>query len=273
MNRSPFLVAVSILTLSTNFGLSFSSATAAEEGMLRIQANGEDFVRQGFVSKDGWQLHFERLWVTLADITAYQSDPPFDPDETEFPQAEIEVSIPGRETIDLATGNATVEPVLVGERQAPSGRYNALSWRMVRAESGPASGFVMVLVGTAEKEGITVPFTLRFDREYAYLCGDYLGDERKGILEPGGVTELEATFHFDHIFGDGSLAADDGANRDALGFQPLVDLAVDNVLEVDLSTLVSSLSPEHYTLLSEALAGLAHVGEGHCRETTSAFVR
>ena len=31
------------------------------EGSLVLVANGEDFVRQGFVSKDGWSINFEHL--------------------------------------------------------------------------------------------------------------------------------------------------------------------------------------------------------------------
>ncbi|NJN91351.1 MAG: DUF4382 domain-containing protein, partial [Leptolyngbyaceae cyanobacterium SL_5_14] len=31
-----------------------SDQAAGETGTLQIRANGEDFVRQGFVSKDGW---------------------------------------------------------------------------------------------------------------------------------------------------------------------------------------------------------------------------
>ncbi|WP_353736712.1 hypothetical protein [Moorena sp. SIO2C4] len=33
----------------------------AGNGKLQFRANGEDFVRQGFVSKDRWQISFDRV--------------------------------------------------------------------------------------------------------------------------------------------------------------------------------------------------------------------
>ncbi len=243
-----------------------SLVKAAEEGTLQIRANGEDFVRQGFISKDGWQIDFEHVYVNLANVTAYQSNPPFDPEAEEEPQAEISVSLEEVTTVDLAEGDEDAETILITELNAPEGRYNALGWQMVKAESGPAADQVLVLIGTAEKDGERIPFTLQVDQEYAYTCGDFIGDERKGILSAGEVAEVEATFHFDHIFGDGEASVDDPINTGALGFQPLADLANGEELLVDLATLESELSGEDYELLSKALISLGHVGEGHCEE-------
>ncbi len=239
----------------------------AEDGTLQIRANGEDFVRQGFVSKDGWQIDFDHIFVNLADVTAYQSDPPFDPEAAEAPEAEISVALEEITTVDLAAGDAEAETILVAELEAPEGRYNALSWRMVEAESGPAEDQVMVMVGTAEQDGETLPFTLQIGQEYAFFCGDFVGDERKGILSAGEMAEIEATFHFDHIFGDGEADADDPINTGALGFQPLADIAEGEELVADLETLEAELSEEDFELLTEALISLGHVGEGHCEET------
>ena len=56
---------------------------AAQSGVLQFYANGEELIVEGFMapqlSKDGWSLSFEEVWVNLANITAYQSDPPYDP--------------------------------------------------------------------------------------------------------------------------------------------------------------------------------------------------
>ena len=126
---------------SLSIGLAIAlPAVSAEEGTLQIRANGEDFVRQGFASKDGWQLDFEHIFVNFADITAYQSDPPFDPDVGEEPQANIAMLIEGVVTVDLAEGDQNAEPVTLVELQVPAGRYNALSWSMVQTESGAAGG-------------------------------------------------------------------------------------------------------------------------------------
>ena len=66
---------------------------SGETGTLALVANGEDFVRQGFVTKDGWQIDFNHVYVTLDDVTAYQTDPPFDPDQSGELKATEEVTL------------------------------------------------------------------------------------------------------------------------------------------------------------------------------------
>jgi hypothetical protein len=77
--------------------------------------------------------------------------------------------------------------------------------------------------------------------------------------------EVEMTFHFDRIFGDRDTRADDPLNRDALGFQPLAELAQNGELKADWQTLEAKLTPENRELLTKAIVGLGHVGEGHCK--------
>ncbi|WAL58341.1 DUF4382 domain-containing protein [Thermocoleostomius sinensis] len=247
-----------------------TAPTSDETGTLQIRANGEDFIRQGFVSKDGWQIDFDHVYVNLDQITAYQTDPPFDPeaDQSIDAKAQTEVRLEGIKTIDLAEGGEDAEPILVGEVEAPVGRYNALSWQMVKAPDGPAAGYPLMLQGTASKDGQSVDFTLRFDEELSFTCGDFVGDERKGIVQAGQTADLEATFHFDHLFGDADTPAEDALNTGALGFDPLAAIAENGQLDADLATLEKQLSPEDYTKLVEILPSLGHVGEGHCQETT-----
>lgn len=236
----------------------------AGEGTLQVKANGEDFVRQGFVSKDGWQIDFQNLYVNLESVTAYQTDPPFDAEGDTAIQPVEEVVLVEKQTVDLAEGEADAEPILLAETTAPSGQYNAIAWEMATAEDGPAAGHVLMMVGTAEKDGQVIDFMIALDQEMSYTCGDFVGDERKGILEPDGMADLEATFHFDHIFGDGEAPDDDPINTGALGFDPLAAVAQDGQLDVDMAALESQLSAEDYALLQKTVAGLAHVGEGHC---------
>lgn len=239
----------------------------AETGQLEVRANGEDFVRQGFETKDGWQVSFDHVYVTLAEVTAYQSDPAFDAEKGGKPQAETTVSLDGPITVDLAAGDETAEPVLVETLEAPAGRYNALSWKMVPAPEGDAEGYPLMLVGQATKADQTVDFTLQIDPTLGFVCGDYVGDERKGILTANETAEVEATFHFDHLFGDGGAPADDEINTGALGFDPLAALAQDGTLVANMDTLESGLSAEEYQTLMNILPSLGHVGEGHCEET------
>ncbi|MGB3493631.1 MAG: hypothetical protein WBA57_12945 [Elainellaceae cyanobacterium] len=243
-----------------------SAESTGESGILEIRANGEDFVRQGFVSRDGWEISFDHLYVNVVEPTAYQTDPPFDPDAGEEIQAKSEAGLAKAVTVDLAEGDENAEPILIGEVSAPSGQYNALSWKMQPATEGPAAGSTLMLVGTAQKDGETVSFNLMLDPEYSYKCGEFVGDARKGILNADETTDVEATFHFDHIFGDGEAAADDPINTGALGFDPLATLAENGQLEADMAMLKEQLSPEDYSTLEETVAGLGHVGEGHCAE-------
>lgn len=243
-------------------GESEDAAQQGEGGTLQFYANGEDFVRQGFVSKDGWAISFDHVYVTLADVTAYQADPPFDAQEGGEPQAAVLVPLDGSYTLDLAEGDETADPIMIATTDAPAGRYSALSWSMVTAADGPASGGVIVMEGAAEKEGETIPFSIKFGHEEQYHCGDYIGDERKGILEAGDTADLEATFHFDHVFGDGDLPADDELNAGALGFEPFAALTDGGSVDVDMEALEQSFSPEDTEKLMAL--HLAHVGEGHC---------
>jgi hypothetical protein len=238
--------------------------TIEEAGTLVFTANGEEFIREGFVCKDGWELNFDHAYVTLTSISAFQTDPPFDTEmgwEIED-LVQVRVDLTGVHTIDLSDPDA--DPAVVGEAAAvPVGRYNAVYWEMVRASGGPADGYVVLLVGTAEKDGEIIDFSLGLDLEVAYLGGEYVGDERKGILPAGGSAEVEMTFHFDHLFGDFDEDPDDGLNMDALGFGPLADLAVDGTLEVSLIDLETGLAESDYALLLAVMTHLAHVGEGH----------
>ncbi|NJO41359.1 MAG: DUF4382 domain-containing protein [Cyanobacteria bacterium CRU_2_1] len=279
MNKK-FVILVNIVLIGTGIiqGCASPEAPQAEapttkqptgeggEGTLQIRANGEDFVRQGFVSKDGWQMSFDHVYVTLADITAYQTEPPYEAEQEGEPQAKETVEVEGVKTIDLAEGDENAEPILVAEVPAPAGRYNALSWEMVDSPEGAAQGYPLWLQGTALKDGQTVNFVLKIDPELAFTCGDFVGENRKGILEAGSTADLEATFHFDHLFGDADTPADDSLNTGALGFQPLATLAQNGQLDVDTEALKEQLSEADYNKLLEILPSLGHVGEGHCKE-------
>lgn len=217
-------------------------------GTLQFYANGEDFVRQGFVSKDGWSINFDHVYITLADIKAYQTDPPYEPQSDGSIDGKVRISLDNIYTVDLAEDGANASPIIVDEcADAPVGHYNAISWKLVRAVSGPAVGYTLVMTGTAEKEGRVVDFTISIDEECEYSCGEYVGDERKGMVADGGTADLEMTFHFDHIFGDAETPLDDNLNLGAIGFEPFIDMSEYGEVDINMAEL-----------------HLGHVGEGHC---------
>jgi len=241
-----------VLALTVLFGVSVvivgCDGEEVEAGTLQFYANGEDFVRQGFVSKDGWSINFDHVYVTLADIAAYQTDPPYDP-HCDCPiDSQVKVGLDSVYTIDLAEGGEDADPILVGQvEDADVGHYNAISWEMVKATSGPAAGYSLVIIGTAEKDGRVMDFTINIDEECGYSCGEYVGDERKGIVADGSTADLEMTFHFDHIFGDAETPLDDDLNLGAIGFEPFADTAEGGQVDINMTEL-----------------HLGHVGEGHC---------
>ena len=242
------------------------ACSGKDTGTLAFRANGEDFVRQGFVSKDGWSIQFDHVYVTLDEIAAYQTEPPYDPHSGGEIEAETKVGLDKAFTIDLAEGGPDADPILVAEvEDAAVGHYNAISWEMVPGDSG----YPLVIEGTAEKDGETIDFTLQVENEYSYACGDYVGDERKGILAKDGQTEVEMTFHFDHIFGDAETPLDDELNLGAPGFEPFAQAAEGGRVEMDMAEMEQALSAEEYQILVDTLPTLGHVGEGHCHCETN----
>jgi len=250
-----------ILIITILVAIALVSCSTKETGTLEFFANGEDFVRQGFVSKDGWSITFDKVLITLDQINAYQTDPPYDPHEGAQIDAKTQVSLDGTYTIDLAEGTDDADPILVGEvTQAPVGQYNAISWDMIPDESG----YSLQIIGTAEKDGETIDFNIQVDTSYKYTCGEYVGDERKGILQKDGIADLEMTFHFDHIFGDADTPMDDDLNLGAPGFDPFAGASKSGQLNIDMEGLQSMLSETDYQMLVDILPTLGHVGEGHC---------
>lgn len=243
------------------------TAATDETGILKLVANGEDFVRQGFITKDGWQITFDNVFVTLADVIAYQTDPPYNPDSDKAIASKTKVFLlEGDKIIDLAEGDINADPLVITEVKAPTGMYNALAWKVVQSDNGESEDQAILLKGKAEKEGKILEFAIAFDKELNYSCGEFVGDERKGIVKDSATAEMETTFHFDHIFGDAEAPTDDAINTDSIGFDPFIPFAKDGKITVDLATLKENLDPTTYQTLEKAIAGLGHVGEGHCKK-------
>ncbi|VXD16270.1 conserved exported hypothetical protein [Planktothrix serta PCC 8927] len=245
-----------------------NQTTIGEVGSMQFRANGEDFVRKGLVSKDGWEINFDHVYLNFGEAIAYQSDPPYNAEAGGKPMAKTNISLVDKKTVDLAEGDENAQAIIVNEVPAPPGKYNAISWNLNKGTEGILAGQVMVLEGVAKKGDQQVPFILKFDQEMQFLCGDYVGEERKGVLPPGGKADLEATFHFDHLFGDGKIAATEELNTTALGFEPLAAIADQGELSADLPTLKQKLSDADYQKLMVILSNIGHVGEGHCQGLT-----
>ncbi|KJS82669.1 MAG: hypothetical protein JM58_14395 [Peptococcaceae bacterium BICA1-8] len=262
MKKICFLTALILISVLVLAGCSLGKKEANEVGSLKFVANGEDFAREGFVSKDNWQISFDHVYVNLADIVGYQANPPYDAYEGGKIKFTSEVSLDKVYTMDIAQGD---EPSVVGKvENVPVGHYNAISWNMVKGNEGPAKGNVLVLIGKAAKDNKTINFNIKFDQELLVKAGEFIGDERNGIVQEGKEAELEMTFHLDHIFGDFETPADDDLNLGALGFEPFANIADNGQLDIDNQGLKAKLSTSDYGRLTELLFSLPHVGEGHC---------
>ncbi|HOP28858.1 MAG TPA: DUF4382 domain-containing protein [Spirochaetota bacterium] len=238
-----------IISLSALF---LSSCTKAPEGSGTIifTANGEDFVREGFVSKDGWQISFDKVYVNIVDPTAYNKEG-------------LKSKLQGAFFTDLAAGDAKAEPVLVGQTEKVlHGNYQSLKFGVKKAASGDYKGASIVMIGTAKKGGKTANFVIKLDEEMDFDGKEgFVGDEVKGVLAENGKTTVEMTFHFDHIFGDKEAAATDHINTGSVGFDFFNAYAKDGKVEVTQEMLKKSAD---YGKLINAIATLGHLGEGHC---------
>lgn len=258
-----------ILTNNSSNNKNRAIANTSQDSNLALVANGEDFVRQGFTSKDGWQINFDHAYVNISEATAYATESGFEPHKGDTKksikyQQKIDF-LEQAKTMDLAAGDEVAEPILIEQIEVPQGFYNALSWKLNTAGAdSPISGQTIALIGTAQKEGQTIDFNLGFNQPMEYVCGEFIGDERKGIVASDSSGEVEATFHFDHIFGDADSPSEDALNQDALGFEPIAQLASNNSVDLNDVELADRLSDEDYQKLNKAIANLGHVGEGHC---------
>ncbi|WP_297041002.1 DUF4382 domain-containing protein [Thermosynechococcus sp. OHK43] len=243
-----------VIILST--ALLASCAPASQKGTLQLYANGEERLQTGWTTKDGWQLQFDHVYLTLGRVTAYQTNPPFDPEGGDRPKSEVTVVFSDPVTVDLVGD----ERPLGGSAVAAVGHFNALQWQTV-----PPS---LQLLGTAQRGGVRVPFNIRLDQPLAFVCGDYIGDQRQGIVAANSAADVEITLHFDHLFGDRAEPPSTEINRDAVGFDPFAAIATPEGVRVDWAGLQQRLSPQEVETLRKALGSLGHVGEGHCREVS-----
>ena len=225
------------------------AASLSRAGTMLFVANGEDFVRKGFVDKQGWKIAFDNLYVTIVDPVAYGKPG--------------EAVLKGSFWVDLAKGDKDADPISVGKTEnVKAGNYQSLKFKIRKATSGEYKGYSIVMIGTAEKEGTKVPFVIKLDEEMDYDGKEgYVGDEIKGMVPAGGTAEVEMTFHFDHIFGDNEAPADDHINTGSVGFDFFNQFVKNGKVAIAQSDMTKS---KGYDVLLKAIWTLGHLGEGHC---------
>jgi len=283
MKRAMFLVAA--LFLIAGLAIVAAMGCAGDDGgdddeekgtgTLVFTANGEEFVREGFTSKDGWDLTFDHLYIAIKSPTAFQvaedegdklkhAGHPHD----DIPEGAAHEALIGEFFVDLTVGDGPTE--LGRVEDAEVGNYNRLNFDIVKATDDAEGlvsdykGYSLVLIGTATKghgaKHQVVNFTIRLTEQMHYTnCGP---NEDAGVVEKDGTGYAEMTFHFDHVFGD--IDGEDDLNDAALGFDPLGELADEGSLDVTQSDLESSMSAGDYLTFIDALRTIGHSGEAHC---------
>ena len=278
------------LILSTIQCASDNATNLTQTGTLQLKANGEDFVRNGFTSEDGWAITFTSVYANINGATSYQLS------ETSNTKVQAGKSLPtevnfhaGHPTTGVAEGTSYVgftgehflslkqdAFVVDSNSTAVVGNYNRLNFNVKKATSSSKGivsdyiGYTIVLIGTAVKSGNTVNFTLKFDQETSYTgCGP---NGHKGVVTSGGSAESEMTFHFDHIFGnqsEGSATPSDPEkiNFVAIGFTPFEQLdasAYPKTLNKTQTEMAAGMANATYVQLVNAITTLGHSGEAHC---------
>ncbi len=267
------------LLVSLSLVTACGSDLEQQVGTVIFTANGEDFVRNGFVSEDGWQMDFSNVYMNVYGPTAYQvvEQQPvgiFDPrhgghPHENIPEGAAHVALMDDYFLQLK------QPVFeIGRVQdAPIGNYNRLAFRVRPAIAESADlvpdfqGYSIVLEGTASKDEQSMNFLIKFTEEMDYYdCGPN-GDT--GVLAQDSEATVEMTFHFDHIFGDaeqGPADTDDtsSVNFSAVGFGPFADLATGNSLDLDQETMGQEMNGELYLKVIDTVRSLGHSGEAHC---------
>jgi hypothetical protein len=238
-----------------------NSGSATDSGSIEFTANGEEFVRYGFIDKNGWAISFHKLYINLVDPEAYHPA-----------VAGTSAVLKGAYWVDLAADKATTnmpvaDSVKVGiMEKVPAGNYQSLKFKIRRCTRGEFQGSSLVMIGKAQKEREQFDFSIKLDEEMDFDGREgFVGDVVKGLLKAGGSTSVEMTFHFDHIFGDKGADVGDHVNTASVGFDYFKQFAHNG--RVDLSqTDLKRLDKDQtgYRTLIKAIWTLGHLGEGHC---------
>lgn len=223
-----------------------------QTGTLIFKANGEDFVRQGFIDKNNWHITFNKLIINIVNPTSYSIN-----------DNNLNAELKGSFTVDLAEGDENAQPISIGKLESiPEGNYQSLKFDIKRINEGDNKGYSIIMVGTAKKDNLSIPFTIKLDEEMTFDGKEgYVGDELKGNVTAGQEADVEMTFHFDHIFGDIEAEALDHVNTGSVGFDFFYQFAENGVVNVSQDMMKNKAE---YPTLVHAIWTLGHLGEGHC---------
>lgn len=176
---------------------------------------------------------------------------------------DLRVSLHGPYIVDLAAGNEKALPVLVDKKEhIRTGNYQSLSFKIKRIHDGTFKNSSIILIGTAKKKTQKRSFTIKLNEEVDFNGKEgYVGETVKGIVSPDKESDVEMTFHFDHIFGDNTAPADSHVNADSVGFNYFDRFKKGSIVNVSQDELKNTAE---YNKLMQSIWNLGHLGEVHC---------
>ncbi len=233
------------LTLVTGIGIascrvnqySYQVLTPLEEESVSVVIDDENFLKDSLISKDGWKLTFHHIYVKVSNVRAAKS--PHLSEYTAHPENTITfIEVP--KTIDL------------------------ISQEISTLQSSLHKTDRVVINGLASKGNKTIEFTLRFNHDSNYIC-DRLSDVNNASISAGQqLEEIQTSLNFDRLFGNGNLPASASINQEAIGFQPLANLAHNHHLDLNETGLKNYLSAKYYKALPKSFSNVSEMAGNKC---------
>jgi len=221
-------------------------------GTINFTVNGEDFVKKGFTDRDGWKITFKHLYINIVNPTAYTQD-----------NSVPSVTLLGDFWTDLTKGGMDAKPIFIGvAKNIKPANYQSLKFQLRRKVSGKFKGYSIVMIGTAKKKNIKIPFKIKLNEEIDFDGKEgFVGDTIKGIVKNHGSTDVEMTFHLDHLFGDITADKKSHVRTGSVGFKFFKKYGTSTQVNVSQNDFKKD---KKYPVFLKALWSLGHLGEGHC---------
>lgn len=221
-----------------------------------FKANGEEFIRKGFIDKNNWHLTFTDVFVNLTNINAVS-------------ESGKKIELHGNFWINLLDGSDDLIEIAKVTNVNP-GNYKDLQFS-VSPQNNKCPNCSMLIKGTATKDNKKVKFTIKINESILWDAPDgYVGKTIKGIVTNKKDGEEEISFHFDHLFGDVTASKDDHVNTNSVGFDYFMQYEKNNSIDISQDALIKD---KEYEKLIKAIWSLGHSGEGHAKiiKTSTTF--
>lgn len=216
-----------------------------EPGHVYLRVEGADTAQQGFVTEDGWTIHFDKLLVRMGHSLLAGTDCEVY-GEARYLRL-VDLVVPEDQLLGEMHGlkacNVQFFVTNYGTTYTGSGVTRddwAILWDREDLKVNDHRGTIVYVRGSAGRGSVTKHFSWRFRRDYSFTeCGDPLDGTVNTSLQLKGGENLRPliTFHPDELFRD-------GVEIDAkIRFEPLAETDVDADGEITLEEVSAIPSP------------------------------